>query len=64
MSGVIADWKRWHCVKNGVVWQDDYFDHRIRDQGELELKSGYIRRNPVAKGLCSNPEEWPWSWPR
>jgi len=64
MSMVIADWKRWHRLGNGGAWQDDYFDHRIRDQQELQLKGDYIRRNPVAKGLCSSPEEWPWVWPK
>jgi putative transposase len=63
MSEAISDWKRFHARKNHVVWQDGYFDHRLRDdeRGEqLSAKMNYIRRNPVAAGLCAKPEDWPW----
>jgi REP element-mobilizing transposase RayT len=63
MSGVISDWKRFHVRKHHVVWQDGYFDHRLRDdeRGEqLSAKMNYIRRNPVAAGLCDRAEDWPW----
>jgi REP element-mobilizing transposase RayT len=63
MSRVISDWKRWHGSKDRVMWQDNYFDHRIRNPHELELKDNYIRENPVAKGLCPTAENWPWVWP-
>ena len=56
MSSVISDWKRFHARNNGVVWQEGYFDHRLRDdeRGEqLEMKVDYIRQNPVAAGLCA-----------
>ena len=32
----------------------------LRRDESLEQKALYIRRNPVVKGLCSTPEEWPW----
>ena len=63
MSGVISDWKRFHARNNRVVWQEGYFDHRLRDdeRGEqLEMKVDYIRQNPVAAGLCARAEDWPW----
>ena len=63
MSEVISDWKRFHARTNQVVWQDGYFDHRLRDdeRGEqLSAKMNYIRRNPVAAGLCAKAEDWPW----
>lgn len=60
MSQVISAWKSWHARHSAVVWQNDYFDHRIRNEAELDLKAGYIRRNPVVKGLCRRPEDWPW----
>ena len=60
MSRVIADWKRYHATKNGVRWQDGYFDHRLRNEEQLELKYQYILNNPIAKGLCASPEDWPW----
>jgi REP element-mobilizing transposase RayT len=67
MSLVIGDWKRFHTIKNGVIWQEGYFDHRLRDdeRGEqLSAKIDYIRNNPVAAGLCKQAEEWPWIHPR
>jgi len=46
-----------------VRWQEGYFDHRLRDdeRGEqLSIKMDYIRANPVAAGLCTETEDWPW----
>ena len=63
MSRVISDWKHFHSRKLRVAWQDGYFDHRLRDdeRGEqLSEKMNYIRQNPVAAGLCTPGEEWPW----
>jgi REP element-mobilizing transposase RayT len=63
MSRIIGNWKRFHALKNGVTWQDGYFDHRLRpdERGEqLQAKMNYMRGNPVAAGLCTKPEEWPW----
>ena len=63
MSEVIRDWKRFHERMNHVVWQEGYFDHRLRDdeRGEqLFAKMNYIRENPVAAGLCAKAEDWPW----
>ena len=60
MSRAIAAWKSWHARQREVVWQNNYFDHRIRDEREFQLKAAYIRSNPVAKGLCLRPEDWPW----
>ena len=61
MSGVIGMWKKYHHRINGIKWQDNYFDHRIRNDKALSEKCLYIRMNPVVKGLCSLPEQWPWS---
>jgi putative transposase len=63
MSGVISDWKRFHVRKHQVAWQEGYFDHRLRDdeRGEqLSMKIDYIRRNPIAAGLCADIADWPW----
>jgi putative transposase len=42
-------------------WQDESFDHWIRDEEELEKVKKYIERNPVAAGLVKEESEWPWS---
>ena len=62
MSKVIGDWKRYHQQHQGILWQDNYFDHRIRNPDEMTEKAAYIRQNPVAKGLCATPQDWPWVW--
>jgi len=57
MSGVIGDWKHFHARKHGIMWQEGYFDHRLRndERGEqLSAKMHYIRQNPVVDGLCAN----------
>jgi len=63
MSEVIGGWKRFHATRHRVVWQEGYFDHRLRDDElgqQLSAKMNYIRQNPVAAGLCARTEDWPW----
>jgi REP-associated tyrosine transposase len=63
MSRVIGDWKHFHTFKQGVAWQEGFFDHRLRDdeRGEqLTAKINYFRQNPVVAGLCAKAEDWPW----
>jgi len=63
MSKLIRDWKRFYTRTNRVVWQEGYFDHRLRDDErgeEHSAKMNYIRENPVAAGLCAKAEDWPW----
>ena len=42
-------------------WQDESFDHWIRNSAEFERVRAYIERNPVKAGLVSRPEDWVWS---
>ena len=63
ISEVIRDWKRFHARANDVMWQEGYFDHRLRadERGaQLSAKMNYIRQNPVVAGLCAKAEDWPW----
>ena len=60
MSQVVKEWKSYHARQHGVSWQEGYFDHRIRNQAELEKKEDYIRQNPVAKGLIAQSTDWRW----
>jgi REP element-mobilizing transposase RayT len=60
MSQVIGAWKSYLAKRFGLRWQDNYFDHRIRNDAELLEKQAYIRRNPVVKGLCLKEDDWPW----
>src|SRR6266849_8734288 len=52
-----------HTRTNHVIWQEGYFDHRLRDDErgeELSAKMNYIRENPVVAGLCAKAEDWRW----
>jgi putative transposase len=62
MTGVVRDWKRGTSRFQGVRWQEGFFDHRLRNDKERRDKWCYIRRNPVAKGLCVTEEDWNWWW--
>jgi REP element-mobilizing transposase RayT len=42
-------------------WQDESFDHWVRDGLELERIVSYIEFNPVKAGLVEYPEDWLWS---
>ena len=42
-------------------WQDESFDHWVRDESEFDRVRKYIERNPVAAGLVSEATEWLWS---
>ena len=63
MSEVIRDWKRFHSRTYRVMWQQGYFDHRLRPDergAQFSAKLNYIRQNPVAAGFCARAEDWPW----
>ena len=63
MSDLVREWKRYHTRTNHVIWQEGFFDHRLRadERGvQLTAKLTYIRDNPVAGGLCARAEDWPW----
>ena len=42
-------------------WQDESFDHWVRNKGELHRIIIYVERNPVVAGLVDQVEDWPWS---
>lgn len=42
-------------------WQDEVFDHWIRDAGQFARTKAYIENNPVKARLCADPHDWPWS---
>jgi putative transposase len=39
-------------------WQARYYDFNVFNTGKQVEKIRYIHRNPVARGLVKNPEEW------
>jgi putative transposase len=43
------------------LWQDRPYDHILRPDESWEAVAFYIWMNPVRKGLCNRPEDWPFS---
>ncbi len=46
----------------GSVWEDESFDHVVRDQAAFEEKLLYIRMNPVKAGPVKRAEDYKWFW--
>jgi REP element-mobilizing transposase RayT len=42
-------------------WQDESYDHYLRDSAKLNKTITYIEQNPVSAGLVSAAEGWAWS---
>jgi REP element-mobilizing transposase RayT len=42
-------------------WQDESFDHWIRNGAEFEKIRDYIENNPVTARLVKRPQDWRWS---
>jgi putative transposase len=42
-------------------WQDESFDHWVRNEGQFARIKNYIEHNPVKAGLVAKAEDWPWS---
>jgi putative transposase len=45
----------------GPFWQDESFDHWVRNASERERIRHYIEWNPVRAGLVTKPGDWQWS---
>jgi type I restriction enzyme R subunit len=45
----------------GTFWQEESYDHWVRDEAELERIVQYVEHNPVTAGLAAKPEDWPHS---
>jgi REP element-mobilizing transposase RayT len=44
-----------------AFWQDESFDHRVRNDFELDRIGRYVEHNPVQAGLANTSGDWPWS---
>ena len=48
-------------MKRGLVWQESFMNHRVRDEEDYERHALYIRMNPVRAGLVERAEDYPYS---
>ena len=46
---------------HAVLWQKKYYEHILRTKESVDSVAAYIWMNPVRKGLCKSPEEYPFS---
>ena len=47
--------------KGEHFWQDESFDHWVRNSTEFDRIRAYIEFNPVSAGLAAELQDWPWS---
>ena len=68
LSLILHSWKSFsaHEInkllgRTGAVWEEEAFDHIVRDEASMDRFLRYTEDNPVAAGLCDRPELWPFS---
>jgi putative transposase len=62
LATTVERWKHYTAAQLQIDWQRNFFDHRLRDEHQLQEKSDYIKMNPIRRGLCEKPEDWPWTF--
>jgi putative transposase len=61
MKEWITWWKRkfsLHLKCGSAVWQQSFWDTRMRSESQYHSKWLYVRDNPVRAGLVTSHEEW------
>jgi len=63
LAGILHSWKSFTAKqankelgKTGVFWQEESYDHLIRDENDFNHHLSYLLQNPEKAGL----EDWPW----
>jgi len=46
--------------REGRLWQEEHYDHVLRNEQDYREKAQYIYMNPVQAGLIDDPARWPW----
>jgi putative transposase len=59
-ESIVRKWKEWTAKELGIVWQRDFFEHRLRSDESRREKADYILDNPVRRNLVVRPEDWPY----
>jgi len=59
MRTIVRKWKEWTAKEIGIIWQRDFFEHRLRHDESRRQRGDYILQNPVRDKLVARPEEWP-----
>src|SRR5438094_7833135 len=56
---LFRSWKEWTAKELDIVWQRDFFEHRLRNDESRREKADYILQNPVRKKLVRSEEHTP-----
>jgi putative transposase len=59
IEGMQSD-SRIHKRERGI-WQRRFWEHRIRDESDLQRHIDYVHFNPVKHRLVEKVEDWPYS---
>jgi hypothetical protein len=51
----------WADAEVGQVWQERFYDFNVWSAKRESEKLGHMHRNPVERGLVSEPGQWRWS---
>jgi len=43
------------------IWQRRFWEHRIRDEDDMQRHVDYVHINPLKHGLVQRVVDWPWS---
>jgi putative transposase len=44
-----------------LLWQKKFYDHILRQRDSVNSVAAYIWMNPVRKGICGDPKDYPFS---
>ncbi len=48
--------------RSGAFWQDESYDHIVRNEEDLERIVEYVSYNPVKAGLVKKWRDWKWTY--
>ena len=61
LSSWLADSQMQPNESRSEIWKEQARTLGIFSERTLRTKINYIHSNPVKRGLCTAPEQWPWS---
>ncbi|MEK7725062.1 MAG: transposase [Acidobacteriota bacterium] len=50
--------------RSGKFWEEESYDHEVRNEEELSRIVKYVLNNPVKAGLVKDWRDWKWNWLR
>ena len=64
----LKGWTAWSSNRvlgrKGTFWEQESYDHVVRDEAEFGRVVNYTLNNPVKAGLVQEWDKWPWSYRR